>query len=395
MSYHPPKLVSLKSKGGTWYVQVTKPIELQKGKDKQIRRSTGTTDRKEAERRKHRITDEIYQFFDGEFDRLQPQPPIKFTYVTGPVDPLWEYRPKPVIPKKDASKRLTRVLPQYIEGRNWNRIKSMNGMRTHIQEFISVVGDIQIDEVKKKHAYQFARYLDQSGYAHSTVDTRVRAVARMLTWCEENDMIEDHKLRNLSLANYGYPGRPWKPFPNDDLLAIFSQELPAQARLCLSLLAITGARLDEISLLRWSQVKNQGEIVYLDLTEAIIKTKGSRRLVPIHQGFVLPPRSEGRLFDYPEAQDGKSQNNASRKLMPLIRSAVGEDDRKALHSFRGTLKDMLRNAGVSKELNDFFTGHASGDVAGDYGEGHSLQKSFEAINKIDISFLGSVEKSRQ
>ena len=94
------------------------------------------------------------------------------------------------------------------------------------------------------------------------------------------------------------------------------------------------------------------------------------------------------MFSYPEGQDGKSQNNASRAMMPFIRSAVGDNDRKALHSFRGTLKDQMRNAGVHKELNDFFTGHGSGDVAGDYGEGHSLEKRYEAINKVDISFLG-------
>ena len=34
------------------------------------------------------------------------------------------------------------------------------------------------------------------------------------------------------------------------------------------------------------------------------------------------------------------------------------------HSFRGNLKDMLRDAGVSKELNNYITGHAQGDVDG-------------------------------
>lgn len=77
-------------------------------------------------------------------------------------------------------------------------------------------------------------------------------------------------------------------------------------------------------------------------------------------------------------------------MMPFIRATDGDDDRKTLHSFCGTLKDMLRSAGVTKELNDFFTGHGSGDVAGDYGEGHSLEKRYEAINKVDISFLGLI-----
>ncbi|EBA14423.1 Phage integrase [Roseobacter sp. SK209-2-6] len=386
--YHPSKLVCLKAKGDVWYVQVTKPTELQVKNNKQVRRSTGTTDKKEAERRQHRITEEIYAFFDAEIDLLTPQPPVKIVYSSEPPDPLYQFRPKPIIPKADASLRLSRIWPKYIEGRNWRREKTKNGIKSHLKEFLSVVGDLQVDQIKKKHGYQYARFLDQTGYSNSTVGTRVRAVGSMLTWCEEHDIIENHTLRNLNLKDYGYPGRPWKPFPAEDLQSIFSQELPQQERLCLSLLAITGARLDEIALLRWSQVKSTNGIKYLDLTEAIVKTPGSNRLVPLHKNFAMPEASEGRIFDYPEGQDGKSQNNASRDMMPFIRSAVGDDDRKALHSFRGTLKDMLRNAGVSKELNDFFTGHSSGDVAGDYGEGHSLAKRFEAINKVDIEFLG-------
>ncbi|WP_371257384.1 DUF6538 domain-containing protein [Phaeobacter sp. 11ANDIMAR09] len=78
--YHPSKLVCLKAKGDVWYVQVTKPNELQVKNNKQVRRSTGTTDKKEAERRQHRITEEIYAFFDSEIDRLNPQPPVKIVY---------------------------------------------------------------------------------------------------------------------------------------------------------------------------------------------------------------------------------------------------------------------------------------------------------------------------
>jgi hypothetical protein len=38
--------------------------------------------------------------------------------------------------------------------------------------------------------------------------------------------------------------------------------------------------------------------------------------------------------------------------------------------------------GGSKELNDFITGYASGDVAGKYGAGVSLQKRYESINSV-------------
>lgn len=57
--------------------------------------------------------------------------------------------------------------------------------------------------------------------------------------------------------------------------------------------------------------------------------------------------------------------------MPILRKAVGADDRKVVHSFRGTFKDMMRDADSTKEINDFIAGHGSGDLAGEYGGGHA------------------------
>ncbi len=159
-----------------WYVQVTKPQELQHGNDKQIRRSTGTTDKREAEKRKHRITDEIYATFDAEFGPSNPQPKVKFNFVADAPDPLLQWRPKPVIPKLDMSLRMSRIWPRYMEERKWQRERTRNGVISHLKEFMAVGGDQQVDQLKKKHGYQYARHLDQSGYSNSTVGSRVRAV---------------------------------------------------------------------------------------------------------------------------------------------------------------------------------------------------------------------------
>ena len=57
------------------------------------------------------------------------------------------------------------------------------------------------------------------------------------------------------------------------------------------------------------------------------------------------------------------------------------------HSLRGNFKDALRELEVSKELNDFITGHAQGDVGGKYGEGPSMNKRLEAVNRIKHPWL--------
>ena len=57
---------------GKWYVQVTKPKELQYGSDKQARRSTGTSDKHEARYMQHQLTQEIYENFDKALQRTDP-----------------------------------------------------------------------------------------------------------------------------------------------------------------------------------------------------------------------------------------------------------------------------------------------------------------------------------
>ena len=95
---------------------------------------------------------------------------------------------------------------------------------------------------------------------------------------------------------------------------------------------------------------------------------------------------DGRLFDYRIDQDGKAQAKASDAAMPYIRK-VTQNDRKAIHSLRGNFKDLVRELEVSKEINDFITGHAQGDVAGKYGSGPSMAKRLDVIDRVQHPWL--------
>jgi hypothetical protein len=125
-----------------------------------------------------------------------------------------------------------------------------------------------------------------------------------------------------------------------------------------------------------------------DVEDVRVKNRGSMRYIPVPE--VLKPLlgngGEGRLFNYRIDQDGKAQAKASDAVMLCIRN-VTKNDRKVAHSLRGNFKDLIRDLGVSKENNDFITGHAQGDVAGRYGEGPSMDKRLEIINQIEHPWL--------
>ena len=59
-------------------------------------------------------------------------------------------------------------------------------------------------------------------------------------------------------------------------------------------------------------------------------------------------------------------------------------------SFRRTFKVMMRDLGVNEEVHDAITGHGENKTTSrsNYGGG-GFKQWFEAIAKLDVSFLGS------
>lgn len=463
MDYPASTLVLIK---GKYYVSVTVPKRLEYlFKQKQIRLSTGTSDRKEAQQRQHNKASQIYARFDEavtsqnsftpetvqallqaicdelrlgfnvsatmaridgqsrklirilddvvnqaitgshdaegslpeKFPRIEP---MLGAYCHESVQSyLGSYRkkPRPIEPTPEfilsapsnttaPTTRLRTLMQTYADTRNWQRLKSKDAAVRQIARFADCVGNLEVREVQKQHAYAFASALQSEGKAQKTIASHVSAVSAMLTWCEQNALIDESPFTNLKLANYGSKKKSWLPLSDDELHALFAQDMDEQDRLLLSILITTGMRLDEAALLTWEQLKTIDGVRCFDLTDAILKNTGSERVVALPDYLALPPHGSGRIFDYALDADGKASRRASRVLGPLIRN-VSNNPRVVTHSLRGTLKDLLRNAGVSKEINDFITGHSGGDVASNYGQGPSLRKRYEAINSVKHPWL--------
>ena len=202
------------------------------------------------------------------------------------------------------------------------------------------------------------------------------------------EFIQANPFTELNLSSYGAKKVHYRPFKDDELKMLFKQNMSAEARLTFSILIATGMRLDEVALLDMRQVRQHSEgFNYLDLTDdALVKNTGSQRLIPLHPAIKLPTTKAGRLFSYKLDSAGKAQMEASRKLNPIVR-LVSNYSRLVVHSLRGTFKDMLRNSGVSKEINDFITGHSQGDSASSYGSGPSISVRYDAIKDLDLSFM--------
>ena len=172
----------------------------------------------------------------------------------------------------------------------------------------------------------------------------------------------------------------------------------------------TGARLGELCQLRVEDVRQIDGIWCLDITEeggGRLKTKAARRVVPVHAeldrlGFlahVERARKAGRVRLFPEIEPGKGgylSDHPSKWFARFLRLTLGEktkvDAGLTFHSFRHTMKDALRAAGVDERVQDALLGHENNHVSSQYGDGYKAPRLHAEISKvryvgIDLSSL--------
>jgi integrase len=126
-----------------------------------------------------------------------------------------------------------------------------------------------------------------------------------------------------------------------------------------------------------------------------LKNSSSRRVLPIHSALidlgllqhVESVRTTGadRLFPELEAVRGKL-GHAPSKWFGRYKTKLGvTDPRKTFHSFRHTLIDELRDAGVQDSLIKRIAGHEDGAVTFSiYGSRSPLKAMMEALQQVEL-----------
>lgn len=490
MDWHPAGLFRRGQKGN-WYAEMTVPVEARAAfGNKQVRLSTGTSDRRLAERKLHDLEAKMREkiLASHQQSRMwQPDSPYrKAVELLGIEQQPYavEYRPEvcdvepiplssppqtdaerqdafdkisafafnllakrarheldPVVagvalrnggfpPSEDDIHRLVADVAKIlrIDGQSSSECVSqlMGRFKTHlarrveagnlklrtskdwpkyVTQFLVCVGDLPINAIEAKHGYSFAQELADQGYNNSTIKSRITAVSGMLHFAETIGLIAANPLHGLKLSTYGVRKENYRPLSDKQLAALFAiPNLPQELKYLWAILIATGMRLEEVALLHTDQVILE-DVPYFDLRSAKVKNKGSARRVPIPE-IVLPlaihlknnPRSaDGRLFSFAMKSDGKSRaselSSHWRKKVKLEAMAPSGPGRFTLHSMRGSLKDKLRDAEVPDALNDAILGHGQHTVSASYGDGHSIKRMQEALNKISHPYLDWIKET--
>jgi len=283
--------------------------------------------------------------------------------------------------ERPQTKKFMDVASAYVSSAAMHGTR-LSSTRKAIGEFDSTFPMIALTELTKVHFYEYANSLAEDGMAKSTIKGRIARLSSVFKFAEKKGLVFNNPTVGLDYSDLGRDVEHWVPFTKGQLYKIFQQPMEARERLLFTILVTTGMRLDEAALLEWQDVKDKDGIPYFDLTRADlkIKNKGSRRFVPIVAVLqnVLEKEGSGRIFDYRLNGLGKT-SDASIICMEHIR-AVTANPLQVNHSFRGTIKDLMRDEGVAKEVNDYITGHGSGDAAGRYGVGPSVAVRYKQLS---------------
>ena len=182
---------------------------------------------------------------------------------------------------------------KYISENKWGRQKTKQGASKALRRFIDVVGDVDATLITAKDAYRFAETLERElSLANKSIKSAVSYVSGMFDWCIRQPQLTAYTanpFKGLELSKYGKESNSYIPFTSNQLDELFNLaylngkgKMNIREHLLFSFLITTGCRLDEAALLCWDNVVQHEEgWKYVDLTKAIVKNHGSKRLLPI------------------------------------------------------------------------------------------------------------------
>ena len=329
---------------GKLYICMTVPEELRHILTGQIKRSTGTTDRGEAEKRLPELAMQLKQMIcdakrkldsqslrneviqlatnlkrEKEFD-LDTAGPEQLTQILrqllssdnydishiGKVDLSkiirGRQRSSPQFPRPDKEtrassiKEVRRLLGEldasgnsikslafsWAETKDWSRLKGKKAFQAHINTFIELIGNLDVKAINAVTIYDFAELMaDKKSSANATIINYVASISNVLSFAVRKGLVESNQAKGLDLRFYGRKAEKRKPFTEEQLKKLFELKLPDDIRMLWSILSTTGMRLDEAALLSKSEIKVEKGIRHFDLTEALVKNAGSARKVPV------------------------------------------------------------------------------------------------------------------
>ncbi|MCF7532775.1 tyrosine-type recombinase/integrase [Pseudomonas petrae] len=235
------------------------------------------------------------------------------------------------------------------------------------------------------------------GRAVPTVNKYLTTLVTVLTWASDNGLINNNYSQRLKITKGTESDR--RAFTTEQIEAVLkvSKEARGWTQWVCALGAVTGARQQEIMQLTKEDIIESALGVSIDINERgdsgkSVKNSGSERIIPLidckwldlkgFMEFVSKQPSGAYLFaSKNSARKGKPL--VSKRMMDVVRAAVGDDRALVFHSFRHSLSGLLQSNEVSLQVSAAILGHKTGSVTFDvYGTTMGQDTLRSALMKV-------------
>ncbi|MBI3532211.1 MAG: tyrosine-type recombinase/integrase [Burkholderiales bacterium] len=430
----------LQKVGHTYYARVRVPRTLEKYVGQtHIRRTLETTDRTEANRRKHAVVGQI----KAELEHLRKSPQraddkgISFAQAKqwreelrrateGDDEEHHNLLQNLIIEKAEqienlygrdkagrwykaataSTDTLSELMDKWMEVSDYKE-STKAGHRKALAEVLAFHRNDHATpaDITKKAAIDYIDHdLTQRGLAHTTIRDRLVSLGGFWNWMASRDAVPPglnpwtgHKISKKQ--NQG-SRPPKRAYTEAELLRLLNGNAKVTAWPTYSYLPdlivlglFTGAREDELCSLLVKDIEVSPKTYILHIRDS--KTKAGIRVVAVtHEApiAVLKRRIKGRKVNdqvFPELTpgglDGKLSASAV-KAYGRYRRACDVPDGTDFHSYRRNLITVLEAAGVGQVAIARFVGHKVGTLAGDtYSEGGDKRRATDTAKNVRYS----------
>ena len=338
---------------------------------------------------------------------------------------------------------MTAMLEKWNEERQGPQTSYVE-FKIQIRRFVELHGDLDVDKVEVHHIREFKdailkhpRHSNSKALRNKTVPQLLEyakkhpatlllspntakkslaAISAILGFALNNGYIDSNPAQGIKIAKSKTREKAKVSYTTRDLNTIFSSPVyvnndrpkggSGEAVYWIPLLALfTGARLEELGQLHTEDLKEENDILYLDMQtidkDRGFKTQSSLRRVPLHQtlidlGFpeyVRAQTEKGHIhvFHLLKTYGEKRTHNWSKWWNSYARKHGPISDKTSFHSFRHTVKDAFRDAEIREEWADRLQGHATASEGRKYGSrGPNIEVLNRAIQQLQFPGLGPV-----
>ena len=316
-------------------------------------------------------------------------------------------------PKKDDSTTLSEMKGDFLGERLMSGFspKSTREIGSTVDDFIEIVGDIQISQVSPKDAREFKRIIallpkhrhqsprysnlnikqilelkNVEGQEPKNINKLIYRVRIFFRWLRNNyrEYVPQNYFEGLSVQSKKVT-RPREGFSNEELNQIFDpakylgytiRNLKRRTKLTSFFVPLiglhTGMRLEEICQLRLKDISTAGnydvfKVVISEDTK--LKNIQSERIIPIHENlkklgfldyckYLRKLKYERVFYDLEKNRDGYGRNMGRFFMDYLKKLEIYQFQTKVFHSLRHTFITNLLQNGVREEVVNGLDGHA-------------------------------------